>query len=143
MEYKNDDKLKDKKQVNIVMDSNIDGEKSTWETVGYYDYKNEIHYIDYVDFAGNTITNNSLKVKPDMTELTRSGTSVVEMLFQQDKRHKAHYQVMTGVIEFDVFTREYMLNETENGLDLFLDYFLENEEGTPIHNYMKIQMSFI
>lgn len=135
------DQLKDKRQVHILMESNIDGDKSQWETTGYYEYKNKIHYIDYVDFAGNTITNNSLKIRQDMTELTRSGTSVVEMTFQAEKRHTAHYQVMTGAIEFVVFTREHMLNETDDGLDLFLDYFLENEGGAPIHNYMKIQMS--
>jgi len=125
------------------MESNIDGEKSVWETTGTYEKQDSYHFITYIDYAGNTVTNNELKIKEDMAQLTRRGASSCDMLFQADKKHKTFYQVMAGNMEFDVYTREYVMTSHENRLELFIDYFLENESRNPIHNFMKIQLEVL
>ena len=108
-----------------------DGEPIEMITKGEYFYKNNKHYILYEEvMEGDTqTTKNRIKIAPGMMELTKSGVVNVHMLFEENKKNVTHYYTPYGSLTMGIDTRQVLLEEAEDWLQISVLYGLDmNQE---------------
>lgn len=108
-----------------------DGEPIEMITTGEYFYKNNKHYILYEEvMEGDTnITKNRIKIAPGMLELTKNGVVSVHMLFEEHKMNITHYHTPYGALEMGIDTKQVLIDEEEDCLQVSVTYALEmNQE---------------
>ncbi|MBQ8627467.1 MAG: DUF1934 domain-containing protein [Agathobacter sp.] len=108
-----------------------DGEPIEMITTGEYYYKNNKHYILYEEvMEGETATNkNRIKIAPGSMELTKSGLVSVHMLFEENQKNVTHYHTPYGTLLMGIDAKKVDIVETENEINVAVDYALElNQE---------------
>ena len=108
-----------------------DGEPIEMITTGEYFYKNNKHYILYEEvMEGETATNkNRIKIAPGYMELTKSGLVSVHMMFEENHKNVTHYTTPYGTLLMGIDAKKVEICETENEIDIDVNYALElNEE---------------
>ncbi len=108
-----------------------DGEPMEMITTGEYYYKNGKHYLLYEEVAEgeSTTTKNRIKAAPDYMELTKKGTVSVHMVFEKDKKNLTHYFTPFGGLMIGIDAKKVEIKETENEMDIEVDYALDlNQE---------------
>ena len=108
-----------------------DGEPIEMITTGEYFYKNNKHYILYEEvMEGETkTTKNRIKAAPGMVELTKNGVVNVHMLFEENKKNVTHYYTPYGSLIMGIDTKQVVLEEEEDCLQISVFYGLEmNQE---------------
>lgn len=108
-----------------------DGEPIEMISTGEYFYKNNKHYILYEEvMEGDTnITKNRIKIAPGMLELTKNGVVSVHMLFEEHKMNITHYHTPYGALEMGIDTKQVLIDEEEDCLQVSVTYALEmNQE---------------
>ena len=108
-----------------------EGEPIEMTTTGEYFYKNNKHYILYEEVMdGETATTkNRIKIANGYMELTKSGLLSVTMVFEEDKKHVAHYTTPYGTLLMGIEAKKVDITESENEILIAVDYALElNEE---------------
>lgn len=108
-----------------------DGEPIEMITTGEYYYKNNKHYILYEEvMEGETATNkNRIKIAPGSMELTKSGLVSVHMLFEENQKNVTHYHTPYGTLLMGIDAQKVDIVETENEINVAVDYALElNQE---------------
>lgn len=100
-------------------------------TTGEYFYKNGKHYLLYEEvMEGEThVTKNRIKVGPDYMELTKRGLVSVHMIFEKDKKNQTYYYTPYGSLMIGIDAKKVEIKESENQMDIDVDYALElNQE---------------
>jgi len=108
-----------------------DGEPIEMMVVGEYYYKNNKHYILYEEvMEGETKpTKNRIKVAPGYMELTKSGLVSVHMTFEENTKNITHYYTPYGSITMGIDGKKVEIEESENELNVSVEYGLEmNQE---------------
>ena len=109
----------------------LDNEPIEMITTGEYFYKNGKHYLLYEEvMEGETqVTKNRIKVGPDYMELTKNGVVSVHMVFEKNKKNLTHYYTPYGSLMIGIDAKKVDIKETENQMDIEVDYALElNQE---------------
>ena len=98
-----------------------------FRSVGEYYEKKGTHYIFYDEVAeGQTsIDKNMIKIGLDKVEVTKRGSSSVQMVFEEGKKSMTNYHAPYGVIfmGIEVFSIEKRMDE--NQIELAIKYQLE------------------
>lgn len=108
-----------------------DGEPIETITTGEYFYKNEKHYILYEEVmeGENKTTKSRIKLAPGLLELTKNGVVNAHMLFEENKKNITHYYTPYGSLNMGIDTKKIVIEETENEMNVVVDYGLEmNQE---------------
>lgn len=108
-----------------------DGEPIEMITTGEYFYKNEKHYIIYEEVmeGESKTTKNRMKLAPGLLELTKNGVVNVHMLFEENKKNITHYYTPYGSLDMGIDTKKVLIEESENEMNVTVDYGLEmNQE---------------
>ncbi len=108
-----------------------DGEPIEMITTGEYYYKNNKHYLlyDEVMEGESTVTKNRIKFASGFMELTKNGVVSVHMLFEENQKNVTHYHTPYGDLMMGIEAKKVELKETENEINISVDYALEiNEE---------------
>lgn len=108
-----------------------DGEPIEMITTGEYYFKNNKHYILYEEvMEGESTTNkNRIKIAPGLMELTKSGLVSVHMLFEEKQKNITHYHTPYGTLLMGIEAKKVDISETENEINVAVDYALEiNQE---------------
>ena len=96
-------------------------------TAGEYYFRNGHHYVKYDEmlegFEENTI--NYIKVGENSMEVRKKGVTNVHMVFEQDKKNITYYQTPFGNIQMGISAARVNCEETENNIDIHVDYALE------------------
>lgn len=96
-------------------------------TAGEYYFRNGHHYVKYDEmlegFDENTI--NYIKVGENSMEVRKKGVTNVHMVFEQDKKNITYYQTPFGNIQMGISAARVNCEETENNIDIHVDYALE------------------
>ncbi len=100
-------------------------------TVGEYFFREGKHFIRFNEacegFSGNTV--NLIKFNQDSMEVRKKGVTNVHMVFNPQKKNVTFYQTPFGVIQMGITATNVRCEETEEKIDIHVDYFLElNEE---------------
>lgn len=108
-----------------------DGEPIEMITTGEYYNKNGKHYLLYeeVTEGENQTTKNRIKVTSDYMELTKNGVVSVHMVFEKNKKNITHYYTPYGSLMIGIDAKSVEVRETENEMDIEVNYALElNQE---------------
>lgn len=111
--------------------SETDGEPIEMMAVGEYYFKNNKHYILYEEvMEGETKpTKNRIKVAPGYMELTKSGLVSVHMTFEENTKNITQYFTPYGGITMGINGKKVAIEESENELNISVEYGLEmNQE---------------
>ncbi len=96
-------------------------------TVGNYYLKNEKHYVIYDEvmegFSG--ITKNTIKFSGDTVDIIKNGVTNVHMSFEVHKKNLTYYDTPFGNILIGINTNKIKVNETEDKIQLDIDYSLD------------------
>lgn len=94
---------------------------------GSYYKKRDKHYLVYeeVDADGAGATKNLVKFDDKTFSITKSGTSNVNMVFEENKKNITNYILPFGSLVIGVDTRKFNITETEDEISIHIDYSLD------------------
>lgn len=99
---------------------------------GQYYFKNGSHYLRYEELMDETSaepTVNYIKISSKAVEVRKKGLVNVHMVFERGKKNMTYYSTPYGAVEMGIAATGVMIEESENGIDMKVDYALEmNEE---------------
>ena len=99
---------------------------------GQYYFKNGSHYLRYEELMDETSaepTVNYIKISSKAVEVRKKGLVNVHMVFERGKKNMTYYSTPYGTVELGIAATGVMIEESENGIDMKVDYALEmNEE---------------
>ena len=99
---------------------------------GQYYFKNGSHYLRYEELMDETSaepTVNYIKISSKAVEVRKKGLVTVHMVFERGKKNMTYYSTPYGTVEMGIAATGVMIEESENGIDMKVDYALEmNEE---------------
>jgi len=111
----------------------IEEEDANVEVVTAGDYYNRDgrHYVLYdevVEGMSGHIS-NTIKIGENSLEVMKRGLTNARMVFEKGKKTLTRYQTPFGVLDLGILAREVKIEETEDAIDVAVDYVLEvNEE---------------
>lgn len=111
--------------LHFMEDSNADPVEII--TTGNYYKKNGKHYIlyDEVQEGFDGVTKSMIKVNEDFLDVTKKGVTNVHMMFEKNKKNLSYYNTPFGNLLVGIDATEVKVNETENQIDIQVDYELE------------------
>ena len=99
---------------------------------GQKNNKNGSHYLRYEELMDETSaepTVNYIKISSKAVEVRKKGLVNVHMVFERGKKNMTYYSTPYGTVEMGIAATGVMIEESENGIDMKVDYALEmNEE---------------
>ena len=106
-----------------------DGEDIELIAPGQYFLRGGAQYIVYdeVDEALGEPIKNTIKITPDKVSLRKRGPVVADMSFESGEERVATYTTPFGSLVLNVLARDMVIRQTENELNIKLDYELEIE----------------
>lgn len=99
---------------------------------GQYYFKNGSHYLRYEELMDETSTEptvNYIKMSSKAVEVRKKGLVNVHMVFERGKKNMTYYSTPYGTVAMGIAATGVMIEESENGIDMKVDYALDmNEE---------------
>lgn len=129
-------------QIEVMEEEGVKNEPIEVVTPAQYFFKNGKHYILYDEVTegipGNT--KNKIKITDQTVEIMKSGVTNAHMTFEKNKQNLTYYETPYGQILVTVNTTELVIEETEDEIDIVIDYQLDiNHEPLADYNIrMKI-----
>mgnify|MGYP000031242766 FL=1 len=111
----------------------IEEEDGNVEVVKAGDYynRNGKHYVVYdevVEGLSGHIS-NTIKIGDNSLEVMKRGLTNTRMIFEKGKKTLTRYQTPYGILDLSILARDVKVEETEDAIDVAVDYVLEvNEE---------------
>ena len=111
----------------------VDEEGGNVEVVTAGDYYNRggKHYVIYDEVVEgmNGHISNTIKIGENSLEVLKRGLTNTRMVFEEGKKPLTRYQTPFGVLDLGILAREVKIEESEEVIDVAVDYVLEvNEE---------------
>ena len=98
---------------------------------GQYYFRNGSHYLRYEEMLDDTAetTVNYIKMSPNGVEVRKQGQVNVHMVFEEGKKNKTFYNTPFGTLQMGISATGLELKESEDGIQMKVDYALDmNEE---------------
>ena len=111
----------------IQFGPDVDGEKVEVITKGNYYKKNNKHYLLYDEITEGIdgVTKNLVKFDDNAFQLTKSGVTNVNMLFEENKRNITNYITPFGNIMIGIDARSIEVEESKDQIRIRIDYALD------------------
>lgn len=96
-------------------------------TSGKYYERNGKRYLFYDEIGDEPqlVIRNTIEITPHRVEVRKRGVISAQMCFEENRKLWCVYGTPYGQMELGVFTREIQVKESEDTLELLLDYQLE------------------
>ena len=111
-------------------------------TVGQYHFQNGKHFIRFDEafegFPDPTV--NLIKVNNESMEVRKKGTANVHMIFTPQKKNVTFYQTPFGSIQMGISATRIKCEESEEKIDIQVDYSLELNEETVADCYIAVNV---
>ena len=108
---------------------------------GQYYFKNGSHYLRYEELIDETSaepTVNYIKISSKAVEVRKKGLVNVHMVFERGKKNMTYYSTPYGTVEMGIAATGVMIEESENGIDMKVDYALEMNEEYVAYCYLTV-----
>ena len=95
-------------------------------TPGRHYIKNNKHYLLYddIDEESGRTTKNTIKFNKTSAEVLRKGNISGRLLFDKGKNNQSLYSTPFGDLLVEIMTKDVMLEESAEGVNLKIDYEL-------------------
>ena len=108
---------------------------------GQYYFRNGSHYLRYEEMLDDTAetTVNYIKMSPNGVEFRKQGQVNVHMVFEEGKKNKTFYNTPYGTLQMGVSATGLELKESEDGIQMKVDYALDMNEEHVADCYLTVQ----
>lgn len=111
-------------------------------TMGEYYFRNGSHYLRYNEMMEGTSENtiNYIKIGPKGVEVRKKGAANVHMVFEEQKKNVTYYETPFGVLQMGIAATKMNVTETEDDLQVKVDYVLEMNDAYVADCYITIEV---
>ena len=108
---------------------------------GQYYFRDGSHYLRYEEILDEAAesTVNYIKMSPDGMEVRKKGLVNVHMVFEQGKKNMTFYSTPFGTLQMGIAATGMELNESEDSIDMKVDYALDMNEEHVADCYLSVQ----
>ena len=108
---------------------------------GQYYFRNGSHYLRYEEMLEDTAetTVNYIKMSPNGVEVRKQGQVNVHMVFEEGKKNKTFYNTPYGTLQMGISATGLELKESEDGIQMKVDYALDMNEEHVADCYLTVQ----
>lgn len=108
---------------------------------GQYYFRNGSHYLRYEEMMDDSAetTVNYIKISPHGVEVRKQGQVNVHMVFEEGKKNKTFYNTPYGTLQMGIAATGLELRESENGIQMKVDYALDMNEEHVADCYLTVQ----
>ena len=108
---------------------------------GQYYFRNGSHYLRYEEMLDDTAetTVNYIKMSPNGVEVRKQGQVNVHMVFEEGKKNKTFYNTPYGTLQMRISATGLELKESEDGIQMKVDYALDMNEEHVADCYLTVQ----
>lgn len=108
---------------------------------GQYYFRNGSHYLRYEEMLDDTAetTVNYIKMSPNGVEVRKQGQVNVHMVFEEGKKNKTFYNTPYGMLQMGISATGLELKESEDGIQMKVDYALDMNEEHVADCYLTVQ----
>lgn len=108
---------------------------------GQYYFRNGSHYLRYEEILDDTAetTVNYIKMSPNGVEVRKQGQVNVHMVFEEGKKNKTFYNTPYGTLQMGISATGLELKESEDGIQMKVDYALDMNEEHVADCYLTVQ----
>ena len=108
---------------------------------GQYYFRNGSHYLRYEERLDDTAetTVNYIKMSPNGVEVRKQGQVNVHMVFEEGKKNKTFYNTPYGTLQMGISATGLELKESEDGIQMKVDYALDMNEEHVADCYLTVQ----
>ena len=108
---------------------------------GQYYFRNGSHYLRYEEMLDDTAetTVNYIKMSPNGVEVRKQGQVSVHMVFEEGKKNKTFYNTPYGTLQMGISATGLELKESEDGIQMKVDYALDMNEEHVADCYLTVQ----
>ena len=108
---------------------------------GQYYFRNGSHYLRYEEMLDDTAetTVNYIKMSPNGVEVRKQGQVNVHMVFEEGKKNKTFYNTPYGTLQMGISATGLELKESEDGIQMKVDYALDMNEEHVADCYQTVQ----
>ena len=108
---------------------------------GQYYFRNGSHYLRYEEMLDDTAetTVNYIKMSPNGVEVRKQGQVNVHMVFEEGKKNKTFYNTPYGTLQMGISATGLELKESEDGIQMKVDYALDMNEELVADCYLTVQ----
>jgi len=108
---------------------------------GQYYFRNGSHYLRYEEMLDDTAetTVNYIKMSPNGVEVRKQGQVNVHMVFEEGKKNKTFYNTPYGTLQMGISATGLELKESEDGIQMKVDYALDMNEEHVADCYLTVQ----
>lgn len=108
---------------------------------GQYYFRDGSHYLRYEEILDEVAepTVNYIKMSPDGMEVRKKGLVNVHMVFEQGKKNMTFYSTPFGTLQMGIAATGMELNESEDSIDMKVDYALDMNEEHVADCYLSVQ----
>lgn len=108
---------------------------------GQYYFRNGSHYLRYEEMVDDTAetTVNYIKMSPNGVEVRKQGQVNVHMVFEEGKKNKTFYNTPYGTLQMGISATGLELKESEDGIQMKVDYALDMNEEHVADCYLTVQ----
>ena len=108
---------------------------------GQYYFRNGSHYLRYEEMLDDTAetTVNYIKMSPNGVEVRKQGQVNVHMDFEEGKKNKTFYNTPYGTLQMGISATGLELKESEDGIQMKVDYALDMNEEHVADCYLTVQ----
>lgn len=92
-----------------------------------YFCRGDAHYLLYEERQEDSgeSTQNRIKFKNNVLELTRIGFVDTHMIFEEGRRHETRYATPYGQLTMGIYTKKLSFEENVDGISIRVEYVLE------------------
>ena len=108
---------------------------------GQYYFRNGSHYLRYEEMLDDTAetTVNYIKMSPNGVEVRKQGQVNVHMVLEEGKKNKTFYNTPYGTLQMGISATGLELKESEDGIQMKVDYALDMNEEHVADCYLTVQ----
>lgn len=95
---------------------------------GTYFFKDNKHYIFFEEVAEGIpgVTKTQIRIKgTEKVEVIKKGALGMNMVYEKNKKNSAYYETPYGSINMGIFTKDIIVNEEEDNINIRVDYVLD------------------
>lgn len=111
-------------------------------TEGQLQRENNVYILTYLEseLTGMDGTQTTITVQGDQVTLVRAGQFNSQMVFQEGRRHLSMYNTPYGALAIGVNTRHLLVDLTDEGGDIEVDYTVEVEHAVAGRNIFQMNI---
>lgn len=134
-----------KKDVIVNINSRQDWEDAESDhveltTTGIFYKKNDKFYLMYEESDELEKVKTTLKISDDTVTLIRGGETPTQMIFKQGEHNIGLYETIAGTYTLGIKTKRIMLDLSDNGGDIEVEYHIELDQKITGYNILKINI---